>query len=173
MTTHDGRLEGDPRRARAAVWRTVYRLLDHEANALDCYQETFLSAWQFAQRQAIADWAVFLTALATRRAVDKLRARYRLRSRFMEFTSAVEPAIEVCPLKRAIAAEFLEQIRALLANLPDKQAEVFWLSHVEELTHQEISNSLFIPSGEVRVLLHRARSRLRDLLEPIRVDERE
>jgi RNA polymerase sigma-70 factor, ECF subfamily len=156
-----------------AVWGTIYRLLDHEADALDCYQETFLAAWQFARRQAIANWACFLTALATRRAVDKLRERYRLRSRFTELTSAVEPSIEVSPLKRVMAAETLDQIRVELANLPGKQAEVFWLSHVEELTHQEISDSMAIPPGEVRVLLHRARSRLRDLLETIRVDERE
>jgi RNA polymerase sigma-70 factor (ECF subfamily) len=79
----------------------------------------------------------------------------------------------VSPLKRVMAAETLDQIRVELANLPGKQAEVFWLSHVEELTHQEISDSMAIPPGEVRVLLHRARSRLRDLLETIRVDERE
>ena len=32
-----------------AVWRTVYRLLDHHADALDCYQDTFLAAWRYAE----------------------------------------------------------------------------------------------------------------------------
>src|SRR5262249_17536101 len=32
----------------STVWRTVYRLLDHHADALDCYQKTFLTAFQRA-----------------------------------------------------------------------------------------------------------------------------
>ncbi len=49
-----------------AVWRTVYRLLDHHADAQDCYQETFLAAWRFAQREPVAEWRPFLVSLATR-----------------------------------------------------------------------------------------------------------
>src|SRR5258705_13707248 len=64
-----------------AVWRTVYRLLDHHADALDCYQETFLAAWRFAQREPVAEWRPFLVSLATRRATDRLRQRYRDRAR--------------------------------------------------------------------------------------------
>ena len=60
----------------AAVWRTVYRLLDHHADALDCYQETFLAAWRFAQREPVVEWRPFLVSLATRRATDRLRQRY-------------------------------------------------------------------------------------------------
>ena len=65
----------------ATVWRTVYRLLDHHADALDCYQETFLAAWRFAEREPVVDWASFLISLATRRAMDRLRQRYRERVR--------------------------------------------------------------------------------------------
>jgi DNA-directed RNA polymerase specialized sigma24 family protein len=61
----------------STVWRTVYRLLDHHDDALDCYQETFLAAFRFAHAQTIADWPAFLVKLATRRAIDRLRQRYR------------------------------------------------------------------------------------------------
>ena len=37
-----------------AVWRTVYRLLDQHADASDAYQETFLTAWQYAERRPVA-----------------------------------------------------------------------------------------------------------------------
>ena len=63
------------------VWRTVYRLLDHHADALDCYQETFLAAWRFAEREPVANWRSFLVSLAMRRAMDRLRQRYRDRAR--------------------------------------------------------------------------------------------
>src|SRR5687767_8295772 len=31
------------------VWRTAFRVLNHSADAHDCYQETFLAAWQLAR----------------------------------------------------------------------------------------------------------------------------
>ena len=157
-----------------AVWRTVYRLLNHHADALDCYQETFLAAWRFTQRQPVADWTSFLSSLATRRAMDRLRQRYRLRSRLAAIESVPEPSSEAdCPLEHARARELMDRVREGMAELPDKQAEVFWLSCVEGLCHQEIGDRMQISPGEVRVLLHRARTRLREILDPNGLNERE
>src|SRR5262245_44487940 len=148
------------------VWRTVYRLVGHHADALDCYQETFLAAWRFAERQPVADWVSFLTSLATRRAMDRLRQRYRDRTRLIAIDSVRDSASEAeSPLRHASADELLERMRASMAELPDKQAEVFWLSCVEGLSHQQISCRMEIPPGEVRVLMHRARTRLRAILD--------
>jgi RNA polymerase sigma-70 factor (ECF subfamily) len=153
----------------AAVWRTAYRLLNHHADALDCYQDTFLAAWRFARRQPVADWGSFLTSLATRRAMDRLRSRYRVRSRVVALDGVPEPSSEADgPPQHAGAAELLDRVRQELAELPDKQAEVFWLSCVEGLPHRQIADRLQVPPGEVRVLLHRARTRLRAILAPTR-----
>src|SRR5260370_33602667 len=157
-----------------AVWRTVYRLLNHHADALDCYQETFLAAWRFTQRQPVADWNSFLTSLAARRAMDRLRQRYRSRSRLIAIDSVPEPSSEAdCPLQNAKARELMDRVREGMTELPDKQAEVFWLSCVEGQSHQEIGERMAIPPGEVRVLLHRARTSLRAILDPNRSEEGE
>lgn len=156
-----------------AVWRTVYRLLDHHADAQDCYQETFLTAWRFAERQPVADWASFLTSLATRRAMDRLRQRYRDRAR-VAAVDMPEPSSDAeCPVGHASARELMDRTRAGLAVLPDKQAEVFWLSCVEGLSHQQIAGRMEIPPGEVRVLLHRARTHLRAVLDRSATTERD
>lgn len=148
-----------------AVWRTVYRLLDHHADALDCYQETFLAAWRFAQREPVADWRPFLVSLATRRATDRLRQRYRDRARIARSDGPNEPSSEAeCPVRHATAKELMDRVREGLAELPEKQAQVFWLSCVEGLSHQQISDRLEITTGEARVLLHRARTQLGALL---------
>src|SRR4051794_3819859 len=149
----------------ATVWRTVYRLLDHHADALDCYQETFLAAWRFAEREPVADWRSFLVSLATRRAIDRLRQRYRDRVRVVAIDSLREPSSEAeCPVRHASAKELMDRVREGIAELPDKQARVFWLCCVEGLSHQQISDRIEIPPGEVRVLLHRARTRLGAML---------
>jgi RNA polymerase sigma-70 factor (ECF subfamily) len=69
-------------------------------------------------------------------------------------------------------AELLDKLRAGLAELPEKQAEVVWLSAMEGLTHHEISEQLRISVGEVRVLLHRGRQRLRERLLPETTENR-
>ncbi|MBI1903003.1 MAG: RNA polymerase sigma factor [Planctomycetia bacterium] len=150
----------------ATVWRTVYRLLDHHADALDCYQETFLGAWRFAEREPVSDWASFLISLATRRAMDRLRQRYRDRARVIALDSLGEPTSEAeCPVRHASAKELMDRVRKGIAELPDKQAQVFWLSCVEGISHQQISDRIEIPPGEVRVLLHRARTQLSAMLD--------
>ena len=50
-------------------------------------------------------------------------------------------------------------------ELPDRQREVVLLRDVEELTSDEVCSVLSISDGNQRVLLHRGRSRLRQLFE--------
>jgi RNA polymerase sigma-70 factor (ECF subfamily) len=153
----------------ATVWRTVYRLLNDHADALDCYQETFLAAWRLAERQPVLAWRALLVRLATRRALDRLRQRLRTRARFTALGAVPEPATDAgCPPRQAEAAELLDRVRQALARLPQKQAEVFWLSCLEGQSHEQISQVLNVPTGEVRVLLHRARVHLARVLEPDR-----
>jgi len=150
-----------------AVWRTVYRLLGQHADALDCYQETFLAAYRLAELRPVAHWPTFLTCLATRRAIDGLRQSGRSRRLFTTLAGVPEPASEgESPVQHAQRAEQLDEVRALLAELPEKQAEVFWLNYIEAMQPLEIANHLEISPGEVRVTLHRARTRLRSALEP-------
>jgi RNA polymerase sigma factor (sigma-70 family) len=145
----------------SAVWGTVYRLLKHDADALDCYQETFLAAWRIAEREPVADWSSLLAILATRRAMDRLRRRYRLRTLSLAVDGIPEPSSQAgSPPQEAGASELMARLRSAMAELPEKQAEVFWLSCLEGLSHQRIGERLQIPPGEVRVLLHRARTRL-------------
>jgi RNA polymerase sigma factor (sigma-70 family) len=158
----------------STVWRTVYRLLDHHADALDCYQETFLTAFQRAGREGVADWASFLVSVATRRAMDQLRRRYRSRSRVIPVDHVAEPSSEADgPLLQARANELMERVRAGMVELPEKQAEVFWLSCLEGLSHQQIADLMRVTPGEVRVLLHRARTRLGHFLSRQQLRERE
>lgn len=148
------------------VWRIAYRLLGHYDDALDCSQETFLAAYCAAKCGTVDDWPAFLTSLATRRAIDLLRRRVRGRYRLAPLDDVPEPAgTGTCPVEQAQGGERLEQVRLHLGRLPAKQAEVFWLSCVEGLPHETICQQMNVSNGEVRVLLHRARARLRAALE--------
>ena len=66
---------------------------------------------------------------------------------------------------RVEAGKLAGRLRALMDELPARQREVVLLRDVEELSSDEVCSVLAISDGNQRVLLHRARSRLRQLFE--------
>ena len=50
------------------------------------------------------------------------------------------------------------------AELKPRDRALLWLAYVEEHNHQEIASTLGLARGSVKVLLSRARARLRKLL---------
>ncbi len=148
------------------VWRTAYRLLNRDADAADCFQETFLSALDVSNRQEVLNWPGLLTRLATTRALDQLRRR----KRDLRLRQGTEPDWErveseqLGPDRRAQDAELMDNLRAAIARLPEQQAEVFCLRHLNGLSYEEIADELRISVDGVGVSLHRAKARLRQLL---------
>src|SRR5215218_2528997 len=69
------------------------------------------------------------------------------------------------PEERLLAAETLQQVRAAIAKLPARQQEVIVLRDVEGWEPEEVSAALELTPGNQRVLLHRARSKVRADLE--------
>jgi RNA polymerase sigma-70 factor, ECF subfamily len=66
---------------------------------------------------------------------------------------------------RVDAVKLAELLRAALDGLPARQREVVLLRDVEELTSAEVCSVLSISEGNQRVLLHRGRGKLRQVLE--------
>jgi RNA polymerase sigma-70 factor, ECF subfamily len=148
------------------VWRTAYRLLSDHDDASDCYQETFLQAVEYARRQAVTCWPAVLRRIATTRAIDLLRRRYRTTHRCESLSILVdEPAGSgPSPDANEQLRESLEQLRQALAEIPPAQAEVFWLSEVEMLSHTDIGDQIGVGPKQVAIYLHRAKQKLRQLL---------
>ena len=65
----------------------------------------------------------------------------------------------------SLSVESLAQIEDCLAGLNTAQRSAFWLKEVEELGSEEICNALSLTATNLRVLLFRARNKLRECLE--------
>jgi len=149
------------------VWRTAFRLLGRHDDALDCYQETFLAALRISRNEDIGHWRAMLVRIATRRAIDRLRQRYASveTSGNLDLVSSGRSTVE-SPDAQAQLEELLEQVRQVLATLPEQQAEAFWLRHLEQLSPNEVAELMGLEPGHVRVLVHRAAASLRTALGP-------
>src|SRR4051812_32299630 len=69
------------------------------------------------------------------------------------------------PDERLLAKETLTQVRESIAKLPPRQQEVIVLRDVEGWEPEEVCAALELTEGNQRVLLHRARSKVRGDLE--------
>jgi RNA polymerase sigma-70 factor (ECF subfamily) len=147
-----------------AVWRTVRRLLTRRADAEECFQETFLAALELWRREPVRSPRAVLRRLATARAVDRLRRRYRETARHSADLPASAVDRSPAPPQCAAATELAEALRAALADLPDKQADVFCLHCLDGHSYKEVAAALGVSVDAVGVLLHRARQRLRQAL---------
>jgi RNA polymerase sigma factor (sigma-70 family) len=145
-----------------AAWRSAYRLLGNRADADECFQEALLAAWEVSRREEVRHWRALLHRLATVRAVDRLRRRVA-HEPVADWDAVRGPAPPSS--QGAEDAELSERLRAALARIPPKQAEVFCLYSLEDWSYQEIAQHLAVSTDAVGVLLHRARRRLRRLLD--------
>ena len=69
------------------------------------------------------------------------------------------------PEERLISGETVQHVRDAIAKLPPAQQAVIGLRDIEGLSAGEVAAALDISAGNERVILHRARSRLRRDLE--------
>lgn len=147
-----------------AVWQTARRLLGNDADAADCFQETFIGALEVSRRQPVRSFSALLIRLATVRAIDQLRHRYADSTHGTTQLTAV-PTDDPRPEQQAAASELAQQLRKALAHIPPQEAQVFCLRHLNDMSYRQIAKELGIKTNAAGVMLHRAKTKLRELLQ--------
>ena len=142
------------------VFAAAWRILAHAADVEDVVQEVFLEAYELQQSQTVKHWPALLRRMAACRALDRLRQRRP--------EIAAEGLALVAhghsPEDEAIGRELEERLRQAIAQLPQREAEVFCLRYFEQLAHEQIATLLGISTHAVATALHKARTRLGVLL---------
>jgi len=157
-----GDLERLYRRHHEMILRTAFRLTRDMRDAEDVLHTVFLRVMQRGERFGEGTEGPYLHRAAVNAALDVLRSRRRTVP-----LEAVPPAREAVPeqqLRLVSQAELGDRLRAALAGLSPRHAEVFVLRHVEGYSNREIGRLLGISWGTVAVTLHRARRRLQSEL---------
>ena len=156
-----------------AVWRTAYRLLANHNDAADCFQETFLAAFEIACREPVRNVPGLLVRLATTRAIDRLRQRTRLEQRRTDSNERQEPGGAADPLDLVHTNELAAQLREQIGRLPPQEARVFCLRYLDDMSYRQIARELNIAISVVGVSLYRAKARLRAVLADTKTEDDE
>jgi RNA polymerase sigma-70 factor, ECF subfamily len=136
--------------------------------AEDVVQETWIAVLRgvdgFGHRALFKTWLIrILVNVACSRRAKERRAVFW--SPLPE-DAPVQDLSDPGPEQRLIADDLWTTVRAALDELPERQRTVVVLRDVEGWTAQEVSAALRISPGNQRVLLHRGRVRMRELLLP-------
>jgi RNA polymerase sigma-70 factor, ECF subfamily len=155
------------------VYAKALRMLGDPDDAEGVLQLTFIKACEkfatFEERSALGTW---LYRIAANEALMQLRRRSAPIESIDDVAETIRPAdipqnLHVWPLDPSAAAldtELRSQLDAALAALPEGLRMVFVLRELHGLSTEETAAALDLGESAVKVRLHRARLRLRELL---------
>lgn len=167
-------LAGDPhafaelvKRYTSAIYNVTYRFTNDAHEAENLTQETFLRAWNALPRIALdKPLKPYFVKIAVNLCRDWAAQKKIALELPLETESETEYADEASdPLRAVSDSELRERVRAKLDELPALLRTVITLRYTEEMSYEEMAAALDLPVNTIRTHLHRAKMKLRELLE--------
>jgi RNA polymerase sigma-70 factor (ECF subfamily) len=165
-------------RYHALVVRVARHYVNSDASAQDVAQDTWIAvlrgAERFEGRSTFKTWLLRITVNLARKTgtrehrvvnvdpVDPV-SRTRFDSVGM-WNEAPQPFTELVE-GRLARADVVDAVHRAMRELPELQHAVVTLRDVEGLSTSEVAELLELSDANVRVLLHRGRARIREVLE--------
>jgi len=164
------------KRYQAKITNLVHRFIYDRDRAVEIAQEVFLRVFLHRKRyRRSGRFSTWIYTIAVNLAKNELRRKSRLRG-----VTSLDNLMEVAgdsgsyladkepgPDQQTHQRKVEETVMAAVQQLPPKYREVILLRDIQQLTYEEIEQVLNIPGGTVRSRINRARSALKQLLEPI------
>lgn len=160
------------RRYQDRVYNTCYRMCNHEADALDLTQTTFMRAIQAIDRfEARSSFYTWIFRIAVNLTMSHRRQRLRRPSISLDQTNGDGQWREPASAAPTVDAsqdlerhELSERLEAALARLDDEFRVAVVLRDIEEMDYATIGEIVGVPVGTVKSRIHRGRMMLRKLL---------
>jgi RNA polymerase sigma-70 factor (ECF subfamily) len=160
------------RRYGPLVYAVAHRVLGDHQLAEEASQQTFVRAWQAADRIDVdRDPASWLATIAKRSAIDVYRREARRPAGALSDVAADDRALVSLPPDLDVL-DAVWHVRRAIEELPPDEASIVRMQHLDGMTQSEIAAQLGISLGTVKSRSHRAHRKLAALLghlrEPVR-----
>jgi RNA polymerase sigma factor (sigma-70 family) len=146
------------------VYKHIYYRVGNEADAEDLTQQVFLNAWQAIHKykKTASPFIAWLMTVSHNLVVDFYRTKKDkayLEAEVLANGSASSP-------ERAAETSFEQQrLRSAILQLGSDEQQVVILRFMEGFEFTEIASLMKKKEGNIRVILHRALVKLRNILE--------
>ena len=146
------------------IYQYIYFKVSSQENAEDLTADVFFKVWQFIRSgKSVKNLRSLLFTAARNAVID-----YYRKSKFDPFPKNAEELVEdtqVNVFDEVEKSDDRELLSAALDTLSTEEREVVLLRYTHELSFKEIGAIVGKRSGAVRVSVHRARKKLKKVLE--------
>lgn len=153
------------------LYSYIGRMLNDLNSAYDILQETFLKVWEKRhQYREVGQFSTWIYTIATNLVRTELRKR-KLR-KWIPLTTRDHNELEIDPQDHnpgpeelANSSDLRVKINQALAKLPVEYREAVILRDINDLSYEEIAETLKIPMGTVKSRVNRGRLKMQELLK--------
>jgi RNA polymerase sigma-70 factor (ECF subfamily) len=144
----------------------VFKILKNEVEVDDIVQEVFVKIWE--SRHKLEDYKLlnsYIFTIAYNNSIDLIRKRIN-NNKYLEYLKN-SASINLTPsvITQIEFNELSSQVEKLIANLPDRQKQVYLLHREEGLTYPEIAEQLGISKNTVEIHMVKALKYLRQNMD--------
>jgi RNA polymerase sigma-70 factor (ECF subfamily) len=144
------------------IYRFILLKVSNTQVAEDLTQDVFLKTWQhLVDQKSLSHFRAFIYRIARNIVIDYYRQNNRQALPIDEMPEDILPTDKVVDLDSSLD---VENIKKYLAKIKPQYQEILILRYIEDLTFEEISEILQKDKNNVRVLLHRALNKLKELI---------
>ena len=141
------------------LFRLALRITMNRAEAEDVVQDTLLKVWEHrSEWEQIDNLEAFAIATCRNRALDIMKRAGRNTEKLDEMAHFSSQT----PQEQLEADEQISLVNRLMDDLPEVQRTIMLLRNIEGKTYQEIAQMLDISETQVKVYLHRARTKIKE-----------
>ena len=153
------------------VYSICYRFIGNHADASDLAQETFIRIYKslprFRGESTFLTWVYHITANICR---DFLRKESKVNIISLDESKPDRNLEKVIteqnePLEIVEGKETEDQIRRIMASLPDEYRLILIMRELQGFSYEEIAKATNCPEGTVKSRINRARQALREILK--------
>ncbi|MBO5176148.1 MAG: RNA polymerase sigma factor [Lachnospiraceae bacterium] len=148
----------------------AYNILYNEEDSEECVNDTYMKAWEVIPPQIPDKLAAFLGKITRNLAISRYRHNSSKKRGGGQMALALEELEECIPDKnsteQAISDKlFLERMNAFLEQLPAEKRKVFMQRYWYLRPISEIAEEFSMSESKVKMMLHRTRNTLKEVLE--------
>lgn len=143
------------------LYRVAYRLLEDACDAEDVVQEAYIKLWN--KRDELIDVTnseAYCVILLRNLCLDFLRAKKKHLFQSTEDTVISDNMVLSDEIE---TSDEIKHIETIIDLLPEQQRKIIKLRHFDDYSNEEIEEIMGLTSVNVRVLMSRARKKIKDL----------
>lgn len=141
------------------LYRIAFRIVHDAASAEDMVQDAFVKLWNKRDEMSkVENTEAFAIIILRNTCLDYLR---KTKNEYnIEYDKEIPE--EVSLSKEIERRDEVQNIKGLINKLPDQQRQVMMMKHWDGYSDEEIEQMTGLSSGNIRVILSRARKTIRE-----------